>query len=150
MKAPAPVRVQLRRSRLAGALIVVTHLATAALIAWLPVDGALRALAVIGVAGQALWALRTTSLRNTRSAIVSIELEPDRRVVLRRRDGSCTEARALPDSYVGEQVLTLVVRREGSRRAHALLLLPDMVSAEDMRRLRVLLRFGRSPGDAAP
>ena len=148
MRAPLPVRIELRRSRLAGALIVITHLATAALIVWLPVDAALRALAVIGVGGHALWALRSTSLRNTRSAIVAIELEPDRRVVLRRRDGNCVEARALPDSYVGERIATLVVRSEGSRRVHALLLLPDMMAPEELRRFRVLLRFGkpRSPG----
>src|SRR5215471_7122148 len=146
MKAPASVRVELRRSPLAGALIIVTHLATAALIAWLPVDGPLRALAVVGVGGHALRALRTTSLRNARSAIVSLELGPDHRVVLRRRDGSRMEARALADSYVGERLVTLVVRREGSRRAHALLLLPDMIAAEDMRRFRVLLRLGRSAG----
>jgi len=145
MKGPSSVRIELRRSPLAGALIVVTHLATAALIAWLPVDGMLRALAVIGVGGHALWALHTTSLRTTRSAIVSIELEPDRRVVLQRRDSSRMEARVLSDSYVGERLLTLVMRPEGRRRAHALLLLPDMTGAEDMRRFRVLLRFGRSP-----
>jgi hypothetical protein len=146
MKAPAPVRVELRGSPLAGALILVTDLATAALIAWLPVDATLRALAVVGVGGHALWALRTTSLRNTRSAIVSIELGPDRRVVLQRRDGSRVEARVLSDSYVGERLLTLVVRPGGSRRAQTLLLLPDMTAAEGMRRFRVLLRLGRSPG----
>ena len=148
MRAPSPIRIELRRSRLAGALIVTTHLATAALIAWLPVDAAPRALAVIGVGGHALWALRSTSLRSARSAVVAIELAPDRRVVLWRRDGRGVEGRALADSYVGERIATLVVCSEGSRRVHALLLLPDMMAPEELRRFRVLLRFGkpRSPG----
>ena len=139
------MRVELRRSRLAGALIVVTHLATAALLAWLPIDASLRALAVVGVGIHALWAIRNASLRSTRSAIVAIELAPDRRVVLVRRDGRRIDGRALPDSYVGERLATLVVRRDGSRRTHALFLLPDMLGPEEFRRFRVLLRLGR-PG----
>ena len=148
MKAPAPVRVELRRSRLAGALVVASHLATAALVAWLPVDASLRALAVIVVGGHALWALRGTSLRSARSAIVAIELEPDRRVALWQRDGRRIEGHALPDSYVGEWLATLVVRCEGSRRVRAVFLLPDIADAEDLRRFRVLLRFARSADDS--
>ena len=143
MKAPASLRIELRRSRLAGAFIVVTHLATAALLAWLPVHASLRALAVIAVGAHALWAIRSASLRSTRSAIVAIELAPDRRVVLVRRDGRRIDGCALPDSYVGERVATLVVRRDGTRRAHALFLLPDMVEPEELRRFRVLLRLGK-------
>jgi len=148
MKSAASLRVELRRSRLAGALIVVTHLATAALLAWLPIVVWLRALALIGVGAHALWALRRVSLRNASSAIVAIELEPDRRVVLVRRDGGRIDGHALADSYVGERLATLVVRHDGRRRTQALLILPDMAPAEELRRFRVLLRLGRprSPG----
>ena len=123
----------------------MTHLATAALLAWLPVEASLRALAVIGVGAHALWAIRSASLRSTRSAIVAIELAPDRRVVLVRRDGRRIDGRALPDSYVGERLATLVVRRDGRhlRQTHALLVLPDMLRPEELRRFRVLLRLGR-------
>ena len=148
MKSPASLRVELRRSRLAAALIIATHVATAALLAWLPVDASLRALAVVGVGGHALWAIRSASLRNMRSSIVAIELAPDRRVVLVRRDGRRIDGRALPGSYVGERLATLVVRRDGSRRRHALLLLPDMLGPEELRQFRVLLRLGR-PTDPA-
>ena len=143
MKSAASLRVELRPSWLAGALIVVSHLASAVLLAWLPVEAWARAFAVIVVGGHALWALRSVSLRNARSAIVAIELEPDRRVVLVRRDGGRIDGRALADSYVGERLTTLVVRRDGSRRTQALLILPDMAAAEELRRFRVLLRLGR-------
>jgi hypothetical protein len=144
MREPASLRVELRRSRLAAALILITHLATASLLAWLPVEATLRALAVIGVGGHALWAVRMAALRSARAAIVAIELAADRRVALVRRDGRRIECSALSDSYVGEWLATLVVRPDGSRRAHALLLLPDMMAAEDLRSFRVLLRLGKS------
>ena len=52
------------------------------------------------------------------------------------------------DSYVGERLVTLVVRQDGSRRTRALWLLPDMAPQEDLRRLRVLLRLSRAAEDA--
>ena len=146
MKAPASLRVELRRSPLAGAFIVASHLATAVLLAWLPAGAWGRALAVVGVGGHALCAIRSASLRSARSSIVAIELAPDRRVALLRRDGRRIDGRALPESYVGERLVTLVVRRDGSRRKHALLLLPDMMEPEELRRFRVLLRLGKRGG----
>jgi hypothetical protein len=61
----------------------------------------------------------------------------------RRMDGF-----ALMDSYVGERLVTLVVRQDGSRRTRALWLLPDMAPQEDLRRFRGLLRLSR-PGNEA-
>jgi len=148
MKSVQSVRIELRRSRLAGAFITVTHLATAALLAWLPIDASLRVLCVVTVGAHALWAVRSSALRNLGSSIVAVELAPDRRVVLLRRDGRRMEGLASMDSYVGEQLVTLVVRQDGSRRTRALWLLPDMAPQEDLRRLRVLLRLSRAAEDA--
>lgn len=143
MKAASPVRIELRPSRIAGAFVVVTHLATALLIAWLPIAASVRALAAIVVGAHCVWAVRSTASRVLRSSIVSAELAGDRRVTLVRRDGRRIGGRALADSYVGERVATLVVRRDGSWRRDALWLLPDMVAKEDLRRFRVQLRLGR-------
>ena len=141
------VRIELRRSRLAGAFIAVTHLATAALVAWLPFNAPLRALGVAATGAHALWALRSSALRNLRSSIVA-ELAPDRRVALLRRDGRRMDGLALIDSYVGERLVTLIVREDGSRRTGALWLLPDMAPQDDLRRFRVLLRLSRAADDA--
>jgi hypothetical protein len=145
MKSPRPIRIELGPSRLAGAFIAVAHLATAALVAWLPVDASLRALAVMAIGTDALWAIRSVSLRSLKSSIVAAELAADRRVALIQRDGGRIEGQALPESYVGERLATLTVRRDGSRRTSALWLLPDMVAKQDLRQFRVLLRLGRTP-----
>jgi hypothetical protein len=148
MKSASSVRIELNPSRLAGAFVAVTHLATAMLIAWLPVNAPLRALAVIAVGAHCLWALRSSASRILKSSIVVAELAADRRVTLVCRDGRRIDGRALTDSYVGERLATLVVRRAGSWRTDALWLLPDMVAKEDLRRFRVLLRLGRETDDA--
>jgi membrane-bound toxin of toxin-antitoxin system len=147
MKSASSVRIELRPSRIAGAFVVVTHLATAMLIAWLPIAASLRALAAIVVGAHCVWALRSTASRVLRSSIVSAELAADRRVTLVRRDGRRISGRALADSYVGERIATLIVRRDGSWRSDALWLLPDMAAKEDLRRFRVLLRLGREEGE---
>ncbi len=54
----------------------------------------------------------------------------------------------LASSYVGARVVTVVWRPDGWpwwRPTPALLLLPDMLGAEDHRQLRVALRCGRAP-----
>lgn len=147
MKSASSVRIELRPSRIAGAFVVVTHLATAMLIARLPIAASLRAVAVIVVGAHCVWAVRSTASRVLRSSIVSAELAADRRVTLVRRDGHRIGGRALADSYVGERIATLVVRRDGSWRSDALWLLPDMVAKEDLRQFRVLLRLGREEGE---
>ena len=148
MKCVQSVRIELRRSRSAGAFILLTHLATAVLLAWLPIDASLRALCVVATGAHALWALRSSALRSLGSSIVAAELAPDRRVTLTCKDGRRIDGCALVDSYVGERLVTLVVRQDGSPRTRALWLLPDMAPQEDLRRFRVLLRLSR-PADGA-
>jgi hypothetical protein len=148
MKPAQSVRIELHSSRLAIAFIALTHLATAALFAWLPIDASLRALCVVMTGAHALWAVRLSALRNLKSSIVAAELAPDRRIALVRRDGRRVNGLALMDSYVGERLVTLVVRHDGSRRTCALWLLPDMAPQEDLRRFRVLLRLSRLAEEA--
>jgi hypothetical protein len=147
MADPAPLRLALRSSHLAAAFVVVTHLATAALIAWLPGNAAWRALAVVAVGAHAVWSVRGAALRSLPASIVTVELSPDRRVTLVRRDATNIAGRAMADSYVGEWIATLVVRPDDRRWPWALLLLPDMAGAEELRRFRVLLRLGRPADD---
>jgi len=149
MEAPPSLRMELHPSRLAGAFIALTHLATAALVAWLAGSAAVRAAIVIAIGAHALRALRESSLRNLQSSIVAAELHIDRRITLFRRDGGRVEARVHADAYVGERLVTLVVRRSGSWRSCALWLLPDMAAPGELRALRVLLRMGRE-GEARP
>jgi hypothetical protein len=143
MHSPRPARIDLRPSGVAGLFVVITHVATAALLAWLPLDAWLRGVAVVAIGIHGLWTIRRSSLLRLGSSVVAVELQVDRRVALIRRDGARIDGRALPASYVGEWLATLIVRCDGSRRTLALCLLPDMADADELRRFRVLLRLSR-------
>ena len=142
MKGPGPLKVELGRSRLAAAFVFVSHIATASLLAFTPVDAMLRAAAVIAIGAHALRALRTSALQSAARAVVGVELSADRRAVLIERCGRRCEGELRAESYVGERLTTLVVRPDGARVSRAVAILPDMLPEEDLRRLRVLLRYG--------
>jgi hypothetical protein len=123
--------------------------ATMALIAWLPGDAWLRALAVLVTGTHGLASLRMWALRISRRSIVAIELCGDAQVTLTERGGRRIEGRVGADSYVGASLTTLVVRRKGAFGSRATAILPDMLPGEDFRRLRVLLRLAE-PGKNSP
>jgi hypothetical protein len=134
---------------MASALICVTCLATCALVAWLPGPAALRGVSVIGIGAYAILTLRHWATRSASRAIIGIELDADRAVRLIERTGRHIEGIVQPDSYVGALLTTLVVRPDGKRRMRTLAVLPDMLPAEDFRRLRLLLRLGHTATTAA-
>ena len=142
MKAPGPLKVELGRSRLAAAFVFVSHIATASLLAFAPIDAMLRVAAVVAIGAHALRALRTSALQSAARAVIGVELSADRRAVLIERCGRRCEGEVRAESYVGERLTTLVVRPDGEHVSRAVAILPDMLPEEDLRRLRVLLRYG--------
>jgi uncharacterized membrane protein YbhN (UPF0104 family) len=148
MKGTAPVRVRLRRSRLGVAFVAVTYLASAALLTFAPGVAPLRAAAVVAIGAHAVRTLRSWALRTTPAAVVGIEVSADGRAILIERDGRRREGRVQPASYVGQWLTTLVVRPDGARVSRAVAILPDMLPAEDLRQLRVLLRVAGTASDS--
>lgn len=145
MKEAAILRVELGRSRRAMAFVCAGAIATMGLIASLPGDARLRAFAVLVAGVHGLVSVRFWGLRTSPRSIVAIELGADHHVVLTERGGRRVAGHVGADSYVGAALTTLVVRREGSFGSRATAILPDMLPAEEFRRLRVLLRLGQ-PG----
>jgi hypothetical protein len=125
---------------MAAAVVIVGYLATAALLAFAPGHAALRALAVAAIGAYAVWSLRSWALRTTCTAVIGVELSADGRAALIERGGRRGDGCIQPASYVGEWLTTLVVRADGARISRAIAILPDMLPAEDLRQLRVLLR----------
>jgi hypothetical protein len=71
----------------------------------------------------------------------------DRRMTLTDYEGRSHAGTILDDTFVGAWLTTIVWRRDGVRwwrPASAIVILPDMLSAEEFRRLRVALRYGRT------
>ena len=149
MKATPALRISLGRSRSASAPICVAWMATAALVAWLPGAVALRGALVIGIGAHAILTIRHWATRSASRAIIGVDLDSDRTVRLTERTGRCIEGIVQPDSYVGALLTTLVVRPDGKRRLRTVAILPDMLPADDFRRLRLLLRLGHGSTTAA-
>jgi len=138
------LRLEPRPSRWAAVAFSLAAVATAGVVVALPLDWGARlaavAAAVIGID------VRLRTMRRGLPALIHLGL--DRRIAVTQRDGSTCEGIVLPASYVGARVVSVVWRPDGWpwwRSAPALLLLPDMLSADDHRQLRVALRYGRAP-----
>ena len=141
MKSPPSLHLEPRRSLRALALPAATHAATAMLLLALPLPvGARIAGAAAAAAAGAFAAWRIAGRR----APASLRVGVDGRIAITRRDGRVEEGEVLADSYVGRRLATIVWRPEGAHRARTLLILADTFPADDFRRLRVMLRYGRA------
>jgi len=126
------VEAVLGRSRQAEALIVVGALATALLLAALPLALEWRGAGLGWIAASAVLALR--------------RLQPGTRLYV-DHEGAITVGSAAGSIAAGSFVapwLTVVCwLPQGKRLQRTLLVMPDALFAEDHRRLRVLLRYAR-------
>jgi toxin CptA len=144
MRWPPPVRVVLSPSTSALALIVSLALATCGVVASLPVEAAASGLAWLAIGVWTIDRVLVVALRRGPRAVRALELRGDLTVLVVTGDGRVCAGRVHRDSYVGARLSTLVWRPYGRWRVRAILLLPDMLPVDDFRRLRVLLRYGRS------
>jgi len=144
MRWPPPVRVSLAPSNAATAFIALAALVTCALVATLPFDAMVTAMMIAVTGGWAIERIHVVALRRGPRAVRRFELRGDLTLVVVTGDGTACAGRVHRDSYVGARLSTIVWRPYGRWRRRAILLLPDMLAADDFRRLRVLLRYGRS------
>ena len=151
MRPPIELRVALRPSRtatcalaaLAGCAIVLLIVMPAP--AW---TDALGALVLVGWTGQRI---RQHGLRSAPSSVVEVMLREDRTIVVRRKDGRWRAGRVLDRSHVHPAFTAIVWRPDRARLARSVPVVADMLDPDDFRRLRVLLRYGRSDdSDGAP
>ena len=118
---------------------------TAALMAWLPIAASLRAAIVLILGAYGLRVARVWADRAAKRSVIEVLLSSDRRIACTDLEGSCVVGTVADDSYVGRILTTIVYRAPDRRRARTLALLPDMLDADEFRRLRTLLRLGTSP-----
>lgn len=145
------VDVSPRPSRLIAVWIVLVALVTAGVVAMLPIDGWLRGFCVWVVAAWAVRAVRRDAWRLHGGAVRRLRLDGNLDVRAVTAGGRNIRGRVLPATYVGSHLTTLVWRAHGDRFARTECLPTDSLPAEDFRRLRVQLRYGRSEdSDGAP
>jgi hypothetical protein len=128
------VEAVLGRSARAEGFVAAGSLATAALLAALPIEVELRAAGLAWIAGSALRALHR--LRPG----VRMRAARDGAIEVGTRSGAVR-----PGSFVAPWLVIVRWRPSGEWWDSSLAVAPDMLGAEDFRRLRVLLRFGDRP-----
>ncbi|HQR12177.1 MAG TPA: hypothetical protein PLW68_12700 [Casimicrobiaceae bacterium] len=144
MRLPPSVHVVLSPSRIAGVGIGVLAAATLASTAALPIHPLLQAIAVALVVAWAAWSFEVDALQRSRFAVTEVRVAPDLVLVACMGDGRLVAGHVCAATYVGPLLTTIVWRPDGCRRSRTILVLPDMLDAEDFRRLRVMLRYARS------
>jgi|SRR5215813_7581500 len=134
------LRIDLRPSRLLSLVLVVAH-GLAAYSVWISLGGLPKILAAVAVLASLAATLAHALLRTPGSA-VSLELAEDGRASWRDRRGAWREG-ALGSSHFVSPLLVVVELKPRHRGVKRLVLFADSASRDELRRLRVRLRWGR-------
>lgn len=143
MSRAAPVRLSVRGSPALAVAFAALHLATIA-VAWrLPWPSWVMGAVTGAVLLHGAWAIWVKSLRRLPKAIASLELDAEGALRLVLRDGSEQAAQVLAGSVVLASLVVLAYRVSGQRCSQRLLLTPDAVGKDALRKLRISLRHRR-------
>jgi len=134
------LRIDLRPSRLLSLVSVFAH-GLAVYSAWISLAGLPRVIAAMAVLVSLAVTLARALLRTPGSA-VSLELAEDGQASWRDRGGAWHEG-TLGTSHFVSSLLVVVELKPRHRGVKRLILLADSASRDELRRLRVRLRWGR-------
>lgn len=115
--------------------------ATAALLLAVPMAIPVRLALLAWTAALALEALQRVVLLRGRRAVRRLRVQRDGAIEVESPSGVRTAGAVRPGSFVAPWLVALRWRPGNGMRDRTVLLLPDMAAAEDLRRLRVLLRW---------
>lgn len=144
MRPPIHLRVALRPSRIATCALAALAGFAIVLLVIMPAPVWTDALAALVLIGWAVYRIRQHGLRCAPSSIVEVMLHEDHTIVAHRKDGRLQTGRVLDTSHVHPAFTSIVWRPDGARLARSIPIVADMLDRDDLRRLRVLLRYGRS------
>lgn len=133
-----PVSIELQRSHFLTLLLVLFHTLAAGAVIALPYDWLLRSV-LLSVIVWSLW----RSLRPPR--ILGLRISARDGLDARLADGNHIALTTLPDSTVFTRLIVLRLRIGEEKRVSSLALLPDQMSAEQFRWLRLWLRWHTEP-----
>jgi toxin CptA len=148
MRSPAHLTVTLRRSRIATCWLASLAVLAAVLLAIMPAPAWLDVGGALVVAAWAVHRIRLHGTRRSPRSIVELSLSEDRWIAMRDGAGEVSAGVVLDSSHVHPWFTSIVWRPAGARFARSLPIAPDMLDADDFRRLRVLLRYGRRADSA--
>ncbi len=136
--------LELRASVRLAALLAVAHGTALLLVSTLPVPFLLQGLVSLVLLVSAALTIRTHALRRGSAAVRALRFEDREKVQLRRGDGLWQAGRIAGSSTVGPWLTVLNIEHQPKGMSHVVLL-GDELNADDLRRLRVWLRWGPAP-----
>jgi hypothetical protein len=137
----AACEITLKPSRSAAWMVALAALATLVLIAATPGALALRILAATWIACAALETLHSRALLRGRRAARVVSLARGGEIAVQDALGVWRTGSLREGSFVAPWLTVIRWRPAEARFDRAVPILPDMLSPEDFRRLRVLLRW---------
>lgn len=137
----ATCEVSLRPSRSAAWWVAVASLTTLALVAATPGALGLRILFATWIACAALEALHSRALLRGGRAARVVSLEPGGAIAVQDALGRWRTGALRGGSFVAPWLTVIRWRPAGARFDRAIPIHPDMLSQEDFRRVRVMLRW---------
>ncbi len=129
-----PVSIELQRSHLLTLLLLLFHALAAGSVIALPWDWLFRSV-LLGVVGWSLWHSLYPHI------IIGLRISGRDGLEGRLADGNRVSLTALPESTVFTRLIVLRLRNGEEKRVSSLALLPDQMSAEQFRCLRLWLRW---------
>lgn len=137
----AALELRLRPSRTAAAAVGAMAFASLAVAFFAGGPVAARVLAATWAACLALEAIHRVALHRGRSAAARLVVRRSRDIDVESGSGRWRAGRIAAGSFVAPWLTVVRWRPEGARFDRTIVVLPDMIGADDFRRLRVLLRW---------
>ena len=135
------LRLSLKFSPYLAIGLTLGHLAALACVLIVPSPLWLKLLLSGALVASLIHTLTLHAWRNRASSIIALQCDRDGLAVIQMRSGEEREARVLGSSFVAWYLTIVVLKPNMSRRVHTLLVLPDMLEAEQFRQLRVWLKW---------
>jgi toxin CptA len=139
MSVNGTLRVELRHSFQLAGLLSVAHV-LALVSAWIGLAGWPQYLVIAGIFISAASCF-TEAFHRSAGAVTALELHTEGRAAWRDRGGDWHECRLRRDNFVSVPLIVIGLDQSKPNRQW-IVLLPDSAPAEEMRRLRVWLRWG--------
>ena len=136
------LRVAFGRSRLAAAALIGACAATLGVIFATPVGAVAQGVLALALVIGMLRSLVAIAWRTGGRGVSALALHRSRALGVRDARGCWRSGVVQDGSFVAPWLTIVRWRPEGARFDRTFVVLPDMVNAEDFRRLRVLLRWG--------
>jgi hypothetical protein len=135
----APINVAFKPSRRLATVLLAAHIASAILILVLPLPLWSKFVALPIITASAWHNVRAYALFATPTAVRSLRILSNGNLEIDR--GKWQSATLVGEQFIHPQLTIIRCKTETSRRAIAIVILPDMLDSEAFRALRVRLKW---------